>query len=70
LREKAARVLHYLTWRIWGEPLPPLAQVHGDQCASTGEGCGMEKDDFEFLFCSKDRRLLYKMVKFAHRIGN
>jgi TPR repeat protein len=27
LREKAARALHYSTWRIWGEPLPPLAQV-------------------------------------------
>jgi hypothetical protein len=25
LREKAARVLHYSTWRIWGEPLPPPA---------------------------------------------
>jgi hypothetical protein len=24
LREKAARALHYLTWCIWGEPLPPL----------------------------------------------
>jgi hypothetical protein len=25
LREKAARALHYSTWRIWGEPLPPPA---------------------------------------------
>jgi hypothetical protein len=25
LREKAARALHFSTWRIWGEPLPPLA---------------------------------------------
>jgi hypothetical protein len=25
LREKATRVLHYSTWRIWGEPLPPRA---------------------------------------------
>jgi hypothetical protein len=25
LREKTARVLHYSTWRIWGEPLPPSA---------------------------------------------
>jgi hypothetical protein len=25
LREKAARVLHYSTWHIWGEPLPPPA---------------------------------------------
>jgi hypothetical protein len=31
LREKAARVLHYSTWRIRGEPLPPSAQVRGDQ---------------------------------------
>jgi hypothetical protein len=23
LSKKAARALHYLTWRIWGEPLPP-----------------------------------------------
>jgi hypothetical protein len=39
LREKAARALHYSTWRIWGEPLPPLAQVRGDQpCAGTGGG--------------------------------
>jgi hypothetical protein len=25
LREKAVRALHYSTWRIWGEPLPPPA---------------------------------------------
>jgi TPR repeat protein len=25
LREKAARALHYSTWCIWGEPLPPPA---------------------------------------------
>jgi hypothetical protein len=25
LREKAACALHYSTWRIWGEPLPPPA---------------------------------------------
>jgi hypothetical protein len=50
LREKAARSLHYSTWRIWGEPLPPPAQVRGDQpCAGTGGGCGVKKDDFEFL---------------------
>jgi hypothetical protein len=30
LREKPARVLHYLTWRIWGEPLSPPAHVRGD----------------------------------------
>jgi hypothetical protein len=44
LREKAARVLHYLTWRIWGEPMPPPAQVRGNQpCAGTGGGCSVEK---------------------------
>jgi hypothetical protein len=30
LCEKAMRALHYSTWRIWGEPLPPPAQVCGD----------------------------------------
>jgi hypothetical protein len=25
LCEKVARALHYSTWRIWGEPLPPSA---------------------------------------------
>jgi hypothetical protein len=25
LREKAARALHYSTWPMWDEPLPPLA---------------------------------------------
>jgi hypothetical protein len=50
LREKAVRALHYSTWRIWGEPLPPPAQVRGDQpCAGTGGGCGVEKGCFEFL---------------------
>jgi hypothetical protein len=44
LREKAARALHYLTWRICGEPLPPPAQVRDDQpCAGTSGGCGVEK---------------------------
>jgi hypothetical protein len=34
LRKKVARALHSSTWRIWGEPLPPPAQVRGDQsCA-------------------------------------
>jgi hypothetical protein len=31
LCEKATCALHYLTWRIWGEQLPPLAHVRGDQ---------------------------------------
>jgi hypothetical protein len=42
--EKAARALHYSTWRIWGESLPPPAQVHGDQpCAGNSGGCSAEK---------------------------
>jgi hypothetical protein len=28
---KAVLAIHYSTWRIWGEPLPPPAQVRGDQ---------------------------------------
>jgi hypothetical protein len=71
LREKAARALHYSTWRIWGEPLPPPAQVCGDQCAGTGGGCGVEKGWLQIsLFCSEDCRLRCDTVKFAHRIGN
>jgi hypothetical protein len=67
LREKAARVLHYSTWRIWGEPLPPPAQVCGDQpCAGTGGGCGVEKGWLQIsLFCCEDCRLRCEMVKFA-----
>jgi hypothetical protein len=42
LREKAAHALHYSTWRIWGEPLPPAVQVRGDQpCSGNGGGCGV-----------------------------
>jgi hypothetical protein len=72
LREKVACALHYSTWRIWGEPLPPPAQVRGDQlCAGTGGGCGVEKGWLQIsLFCSEDCRLRCKMVKFAQRIGN
>jgi TPR repeat protein len=74
LREKAARALHYLTWSIWGEPLPPPAQVRGDQlCAGTGGGCSVEKGWFQIsLFCCEDCRLRCEMVKFAQsiRIGN
>jgi hypothetical protein len=71
LREKAARALHYSTWRIWGEPLPPPAQVHNEQCAGIGGGCSVEKGWLRIsLFCSEDCRLCCKMVKFAQRIGN
>jgi hypothetical protein len=71
LREKAACALHYSTWRIWGEPLPPPAQVRGDQpCAGTGGGCGMENGWLRIsLFCSEDCRLSYEMVKFARSLG-
>jgi hypothetical protein len=71
LREKAARALHYSTWSIWGEPLPPPAQVHGDQpCAGTGGGCGVEKGWLRIsLFCSEDCRLRCEMVKFTQSIG-
>jgi hypothetical protein len=67
LREKAKRALHYSTWRIWGEPLPPPAQVRGDQpCIGTGSGCGMEKGWLGIsLFRSEDCRLRCEMVKFA-----
>jgi hypothetical protein len=56
LREKAARALHSSTWCIWGEPLPPPAQVRGDQpCAGNGGGCGVEKGRLQIsLFCSED----------------
>jgi hypothetical protein len=72
LRDKAARALHYSTWRIWGEPPPPPAQVHVDQpCAGTGGGCGVEKGWLQIsLFCGEDCRLRCEMVKFAQRIGN
>jgi hypothetical protein len=72
LCEKAARPLHYSTWRIWGEPLPPPAQVHGDQpCTGTDSGYSVEEGWLRIsLFCSKDCRLRYEMVKFAQRIRN
>jgi hypothetical protein len=54
LRKKAARALHYSTWRIWDELLPPPAQVRGDQCAGTGGGCSVEKGWLRIsLFCSE-----------------
>jgi hypothetical protein len=31
LLKKAAHALHFSTWRIWGEPLPPPILVRGDQ---------------------------------------
>jgi hypothetical protein len=71
LREKAALVIHYSTWRIWGEPLPPPAQVRGDQpCASTGGSCNVEKGWLRIsLFCSDNCRVHCEMVKSAQSIG-
>jgi hypothetical protein len=59
LHEKAAHVLHYSTWRIWGEPLLPPAQVCGDQpFAGTGGSYDVEKGWLRIsLFCSEDCRL-------------
>jgi hypothetical protein len=71
LREKAVCALHYSTWRIWGEPLPPPAQVRDDQpCVGTDGDYGMEKGWLRIpLFCSEDCRLRCEMVKFAQSIG-
>jgi hypothetical protein len=74
LREKAARAIHSSTWRIWGELLPPLAQVRVDQpCAGNGGCCSVDKGWLRIsLFCNEDCRLRYEMVKFKRimRIGN
>jgi hypothetical protein len=44
LREKVAHAIHSSTWRIWDEPLPPLAQVRSDQpCTGNGGCCGVDK---------------------------
>jgi hypothetical protein len=65
LHPKAARALPYSTWRILGEPMPPPAQVRGDQ-SCTGNGGGVEKGCLRIsLFCSEDCRLGCEMVKFA-----
>jgi hypothetical protein len=74
LLEKAARAIHYSTWCIWGELLPPLAQVHGDQpCAGNDGGCCVDKGWLGIsLFCSEECRLRCEMVMFeqSFRIGN
>jgi hypothetical protein len=56
---------------FWGEPLPPPAQVHGDQpCAGNSGGCGVDKGWLGIsLFCSEYCRLHRKMVKFERSIG-
>jgi hypothetical protein len=60
-----------LTWRIWGEQLPPLAHVRGDQpWAGNDGGCSVEKGWLQIsLFCSEHCRLRCEMVKFAQSIG-
>jgi hypothetical protein len=72
LREKATRAFNYSTWRIWGGPLPPPAQVHGDQLwHAPAAAAAWKKGWLQIsLFCSEDCRLRCKMVKFAQRIGN
>jgi hypothetical protein len=71
LREKVTRALHYSTWRILDEPLPPPAQVRGNQPYTGNDGgCGMEKGWLRIsLFSSKDCRLRCEMVKFAQSMG-
>jgi hypothetical protein len=71
LCEKAARAIHSSTWRIWGAPLSPPAQVRGDQsCAGNNGGCGVDKGWLRIsLFCSEDCRLRREMVKFERSIG-
>jgi hypothetical protein len=50
LRGKAALALHYSTWRIWGEPLPPPAQVRGiNRAQAPAAAAAWKKDGFEFL---------------------
>jgi hypothetical protein len=71
LREKAKRVIHYSTWRIWGEPLPPPAQVRDDRpCAGNGGDCDVDKGWIGIsLFCREDCILRREMVKLERSIG-
>jgi hypothetical protein len=71
LREKVACAIHSSTWNIWGEPLPPPAQVCDDQpCAGNSGCCGVDKGWLQFsLFYSEDYRLRCEMVKFELSIG-
>jgi hypothetical protein len=71
LREKAMRAIHSSTWRIWGEPLLPTAQVCDDQlCVGSDGCCGVDKGWLRIsLFCSEDCRLRCEMVKFKQSIG-
>jgi hypothetical protein len=50
LREKAARALHYSTWRIWGEPLPLWHRCVAISRAQAPAAAAVWKEDsFEFL---------------------
>jgi hypothetical protein len=71
LREKAVRAIQSSTWRIWGEPLPPPAQVRSDQPCAGNDGCyDVDKGWLRIsLFCSEDCRLRCEMVKFEWSIG-
>jgi hypothetical protein len=71
LREKVARAIHSLTWRIRGEPLPPPAQVCSDQpCVGNGGSCNVDKGWLGIsLFCIEDCRVHHEMVKFERSIG-
>jgi hypothetical protein len=63
--------IHSSTWRIWGEPLPPLAQVCGDQSCTVNSGSGsVDKGRLGIsLFCSEDCRLCWEILKFEWSIG-
>jgi hypothetical protein len=71
LHEKAVRAIHSMSWLIWGEPLPPPAQVHGDQpCAGNSGSYNVDKGWLgNSLSCSEDCRFGCKMVKFERSIG-
>jgi hypothetical protein len=71
LHEKVAREIHSSTWHIWGEPLPPSAQVRSDQPCAGNDSCySVDKGWLQIsLFCSEDCSLRFKMVKFEWSIG-
>jgi hypothetical protein len=70
LRGKAARAIHSSTWRVLGEPLPPPAQMRGDQpCTGNDSYCSVDKGWLRIsLFCSEDCRPRCEMVKFEQSI--
>jgi hypothetical protein len=66
-----ACVIHFSTWHIRGELLPPSAQVRDDQpCTSNYGGGGVDKGCLGIsLFYSEACRLHSEMVKFERSIG-